>query len=147
MQETFPAGKWDLSLLLVLAREGRVVKGKESKYLCSSLCQPAKKGSSFFSFWCWLRTHGAPPSGCQENAEKSSFTEMKTCSYLQPVLYWGRAVTLRNAWSQLWRQSSYILRGAWTQISFEGEKILLPSSSCQRRSQEVNQRTLGTNLW
>lgn len=145
MQESFPAGKWNLALILVLTREGRVGKGKESMYLSSSLCQPARKG--FFHFHIGSGHTEHHHLDAKEMQKKAISLKLRHTAVFSLLFIKGRAVILQNAWSQLWRQSSYILRGAWAQISFEGEKILLPSSLCQRRSQEVNQRTLGTNLW
>lgn len=148
MQESFPAGKCHLSLILVLTGEGRVVKGKESMCLCSSLCQPARKCSRFFFILVLAQDTQSTTIWMPRNWRKKAISLKGRHTAIFSLLYIkGRVVILQNAWSQLWRQSSYILRGAWAQINFEGEKILLLSSSCQRRSQKVNQRTLGTNLW
>lgn len=70
MQESVPAGKRDLSLILLLTREGRVVKGKKNMHW--------DIGSGHTEHH---HLDGKKMQG------KSDFTEMKTYSYLQPVIY------------------------------------------------------------
>lgn len=129
--------------------DGNMDEGKKKVYLySSSLHQPVRKGSNFFFHFDIGTGHTEHHHLDAKEMQKKVISLKWRHTTIFSLLYIkGSAVILQNAWSQVWKQSSYILRGAWAQISFEGEKILLPSSLCQRRSQEVNQRTLETNLW
>lgn len=50
MQESFLDGKQNPSLILVLIREGRLVKGKEGMYLVSPFVNQREKAASFLNF-------------------------------------------------------------------------------------------------
>lgn len=82
MQESVPAGKWDLPLVLLLTREGRVVKGKKNMH-CDI-------GSGH------AEHHHLDGKEMQEKAVplKWRHTAIFSLLYIK-----GRAVILQNVWS------------------------------------------------